>query len=116
MNLRKLIEDANLNSYKPTPVKVPEWGGIEVYVKIMDGKQRERLEYAILNKLPYRHILMIGTICDADGKCLFSEADTDEVTSLNGNAVDRICTVAYQLNTVGKEDTTKLGEALPTNT
>ena len=70
-------------------VSVPEWGG-EVFVKGMTGAERDRFEAGVISfgakskeKIDMRDLrakLCSQTICDEDGKKLFTPADVKELS------------------------------------
>jgi hypothetical protein len=104
-------------------VHVPEWGG-DVYVKGMTGAERDKFEASIVkmtgkeqtfNMTNFRAKLASMTICDEQGKRLFSDADIIELSNKSANALQRIFTVAQRLSGIGDNDVKELTEGLKAN-
>jgi len=110
-------------------VSVPEWGG-EVYVKGMTGSERDKYEADMfplrvgepkrgkirrprpINLSDLRAKLCSMTICDADGKRLFSEKDVKVLTKKSAAALQRVFVVAQRLSGITDEDIEELAEGL----
>ncbi len=107
-------------------VPVPEWGG-SVYVKGMTGLERDKFEgdiikfstggkpgksKEILNLANMRAKLCSMTICDEDGKRLFSEKDARKLGGKSAAALQRVFTKAQELSGITDEDVEELTEGL----
>ena len=101
-------------------VSVPEWGG-DVYVRGMTGKQRDAFEASIiqtrakdqtLNMVNIRAKLASMTICDEEGKRIFSDADIAELSGKSAVALQRVFVVAQRLSGIGDQDVQELAEGL----
>jgi hypothetical protein len=97
-------------------VTVPEWGG-DVLVRGMTGAERDKFESGIreqknngfvLNLANVRAKLSSLTICDEDGKRLFSEQDVQALSGKSASALQRIFAVAQKLSGIGDEDVQEL--------
>jgi hypothetical protein len=104
-------------------VEVPEWGG-EVCVKGMTGAERDKFESSIvqqkgkeqtLNMANIRAKLASMTICDAEGKRLFSEADVQALSQKSASALQRVFGVAQRLSGIGDEDVKEMAGELQAN-
>ena len=104
-------------------VPVPEWGG-EVTVKGMTGAERDKFEGSIvqtrgkdqtLNMANIRAKLASMTICDEQGKRLFTEADVQQLSAKSAQALQRIFAVAQRLSGIGEDDVKELAEGLQEN-
>jgi len=102
-------------------VPVPEWGG-DVYVKGMTGSERDRFETSIimvdgksnqkLNLADMRAKLCKETLCDVDGKKLFTQADVKELSNKSAAALQRVFKVAQRLSGLTDDDLNELSEGL----
>ena len=101
-------------------VHVPEWGG-DVYVKGMTGAERDKFESSLvvlrgksqtLNMANIRAKLASLTICDENGKRLFSEQDVQVLSQKSASALQRVFVVAQKLSRIGDEDIEELAEGL----
>ena len=89
-------------------VKVPEWGGGELYARSMRGD-----ELAALHKLlredeaAGRDLVMARMVCacacGADGELLFKPGQAEAVARKNGLALTRVFLVAERLNPLSVE-------------
>lgn len=104
-------------------VAVPEWGG-SVYVKAMNGKERDAFEASVmiqngkkqtLNMENVRAKLCSLTICDVEGKRLFSSADLLKLSEKSAAALTRVFLVAQKLSGLGDEQIEELTEGLEKN-
>lgn len=91
---------------KREEVNVPEWGpGATVFVRTMTGSERDRFEAAFLrDRSDTRARLAVATVCDEQGKLLFTPADMPAISRKSSAALDRIFAVAMRLSRIGKED------------
>ena len=101
-------------------VDVPEWGGA-VYVRSLTGAERDRFESGMIeqrgknqkmNLSNIRAKLAALTVCDEEGKRIFSSADIDELSKKSAAALDRIFAVARRLSGLGEDDVKELAEGL----
>lgn len=96
----------------PVAVETPEWGGT-IYVRPMTAAERDR--YTIvsarlagrgreIDPSEYTDLtlrLLALTICDEEGKLVFSEADIKLLAAKSGEVVDRVFRVAQSVNGIG---------------
>lgn len=105
-------------------VEVPEWGGT-VYVRALSGDERDRWEASMIDvqregdktkAIPkFDHIrssLCARTICDEQGKRLFTDADVEELGAKSAAALDRVYSVAERLSGLSAQDIEELAEGL----
>ncbi|MBA7515234.1 hypothetical protein ES705_07273 [subsurface metagenome] len=106
-------------------VDVPEWGG-HVFVRSLTGHQRDAIEAATLSyrstgtkmelgqmKLEgLRARLCAATICDEDGKTLFTESDMKALGEKSASALDRVFGVAQRISGILRGDVDELTENL----
>ena len=101
-------------------VEVPEWGG-SVYVKGMSGTERDAYESSIMeqrgnkrevNLSNFRAKLVAFSVCDEDGKLLFSQKDVAEIGKKSAAALQRVYDVATKMSAISKEDVEELTEEL----
>lgn len=104
-------------------VHVPEWGG-EVYVRGMTGAERDSFESSIIQmrgrdaNVNFRNIrakLASLTICDENGKRLFTDDDVNALAKKSAVALQRVFTVAQRLSGIGEADVKELAEGLQAN-
>ena len=115
-------EILNVNDIVVEEVQIPEWGkDATVYVKGMTGAERDKFESSLvvlrgksqtLNMANIRAKLASLTICDKDGKRLFTEADVQELSQKSASALQRVFVVAQKLSRIGDEDIEELAEGL----
>lgn len=106
-----LTADAILNAEDTgiEKVSVPEWGG-EVFIRTMTGAERDTWEMYATRQLDskgnvnIRAKLAVLTICDKDGKRLFSDSHHDQLSKKNAKALDRVYSRALKLNKLTDED------------
>ena len=101
-------------------VSVPEWGG-DVYVKGMTGAERDKFESSIVaqhgkeqsvNMANIRAKLASLTICDENGKRLFTEMDVQALSQKSAAALQRVFEVAQRLSGIGDDDVKELTEGI----
>ncbi len=84
-------------------LEVPEWCGV-VNVRVMSGIERDRWEGRLLDiekTKSYdnlRATLVAMTLCDADGKRLFDDADITALGNKSASALSRVYEVALRIN------------------
>lgn len=97
-------------------VSVPEWGG-EVYVKGLTGAERDKFESGMIenrgkdqkvNLANIRAKLASLSICDEDGKRLFTESDVQALSQKSATALQRVFEVAQKLSGLGNDDVEEL--------
>ena len=101
-------------------VALPEWGG-EVYVRALTGAERDRFEAAMIeqkgkhqtvNMEMIRARLASMTICDEQGKRLFTDGDVRGLAGKSAAALNRVFEVARRLSGLAAEDVAELAEGL----
>jgi len=102
---------------------VPEWGGT-VFVKGMTGTERDAFEASIVetrgkstsvNMRNIRAKLSAYSICDADGKLLFTEKDVKVLGEKSAAALQRVFNVASELSGISEKDIEELADDLDKN-
>lgn len=102
------------------PVVVPEFGGATVYLRAMNGKQRERFESAFAEegRSDVRASLLCHVLSDADGNLLFGENDIPAINELTASALIRLYNMAMATNAISDEQVEELAgnsSATPSN-
>jgi len=99
------------------PVSVPEWGG-DIAVRTFDGATRAQLLKPVKGgEMPpdWMERVIVATACDAAGKLLFTAADIPELSKKSAIILERIFTVAIELNGLAVDSVeAKKGELKPT--
>lgn len=99
-------------------VDVPEWGGI-VYVKSLSGTERDAYESSMIevrgknqrvNLENLRAKLAVMTVCDEDGKLLFSQKDIEVLGKKSASALNRVFKVAQRLSALTDQDVEELAK------
>ena len=94
---------------KTQAVTVKEWGG-EVLVSEMSGQQRDAWEQTLQDRDPHGRLvsprakLVIATVVNEAGECLFTDKDTEQIGKLSASSLIAICNVAQKLNKLMAED------------
>lgn len=94
-------------------VDVPEWGDF-VYVRKMNGMERDRWELMASKAVDkpstanIRASLCAMTICDDKGKRLFTDNQISNLGSKSAVALDRVFSVAKDLNRLSDDDLDEL--------
>ncbi len=85
-------------------VAIPEWNDT-VQVRALTASERDRFESmsAKGTLTDPRARMAVATLCDAEGKSLFAEADLPAVSGLSASALDRVFDVAMRLSRMGPE-------------
>jgi len=102
-----------INDLKIEKVLVPEWGGC-VYVRGMSGNERDQWEQAILETSPGERMENIRglagsySICDKDGKRLFTDHQVEALGKKSAAALDRVFAVAKRLSRLSVDDIEEL--------
>lgn len=111
------------NDIQIEAVAVPEWGG-EVYVKGMDGIERDAFEASIVrmkgasgrvNMENIRAKLAVHTICDEEGNKLFTDKDIAALGKKSAAALQRVFVVAQRLSGIGENDVKEMVDELQEN-
>lgn len=109
-----------MNDIKIEIVSVPEWGG-DVYVRNLSGHERDEFEASIverrgkkqtLNASDLRAKLAAYSICDENGKRLFSESDVRVLTTKSASSLQRVFEVAQRLSGIGDDAVSELVDDL----
>jgi len=94
---------------KTEVIDVPEWGG-SVIIREMTGKVREEFEMFVqerrgaddsLNLRGMRTLVLSQTLVDEEGNALFTKDDVAVLGDKNAAVIDRLFTVAMELNKIG---------------
>jgi hypothetical protein len=108
-------------------VDVPEWSEdkkAQVYVKGMTGAERDRFESSIVKQRGKEQVMDLAdiraklaslTICDENGKRLFTDADTKALGQKSASALQRVFGIAQRLSGIGDEDVKELAEGVKTD-
>ena len=98
----------------PRRVEVPEWPGIEVYIRPISAKTREEYEQFVQRTEDYgklRAKLCAMAICDAEGNRTFDEnKDLADLADLDSLPIERIFDAVTEMNGMGKEDLEEAGK------
>ena len=93
-------------------VDVPEWGG-KVKVRMMTGTERDSFEQSIMktegkeivrDMANMRAKLLVRTICNEDGKRIFTDKDIDVIGGKSAAALVKVFEVAQRLNKLSASD------------
>lgn len=90
-------------------VAIPEMGG-SVFVRTMTAGERDRyeLEHFRNKDRDVRARLAAYTVCDADGKLLFTPTDIPALSAGSAAVLSRIFNVAVRLNHLTPDDVAEL--------
>ena len=104
-------------------VEVPEWGG-EVWVRGMTGSERDAFEASIIfpdrksgeaGKVDMKDLrakLCAKSMCNEEGKLIFSESDVKALSQKSAVALQRVFKVAQKLSGIGDDDLEDMKESL----
>ena len=97
---------------KREELPIPEWGG-SVFVRTLTASERDQFEDRVLadkktTKRDIRALLAVASVCDEQGKPLFTPADVPQLGRKSAAALDRIFDVAMRLSRIGKQDVEEL--------
>ncbi len=115
---REQILDAD--DIKSEVVEVPEWGG-SVMVIAMDGTVRDKFESSLMKGKGKNQVLDMSnirakvcalSICDEQGRLVFSTTDVKELGKKSAAALSRVFSVAQELSGISKDDLDDYTEAL----
>lgn len=107
MSIREAIDHAQ--DCKTEAVEVPEWS-TTVYVKMLTGEERERVERDISKAAkteqgPVIARLVCATLCEADGKLVYEyPREVGQLNKKSMKVLQRLFDVALKLNALGKDD------------
>ncbi len=85
-------------------VEVPQWGGVKLLVKGMNGRARARFLKASANngQVDFERFypeLLIATVHDPESEePVFATADRDALNNKSGSALDQLASVAMRLS------------------
>jgi len=108
----------NVTDIEIEEVEVPEWGGT-VFVKGLTGTERDAYESSMIenrgknramNLENLRAKLAVMTICDQEGKRLFTERDVKKLGEKSASALQRVFKVAQRLSGLTEEDVDELSK------
>lgn len=94
-------------------VDVPEWDGF-VYIRVMSGVDRDRWELRVEKGVDspstanIRASLCAVTMCDENGKRLFTDNQINALGEKSAKALDRVFTKAREVNKISDSDIEEL--------
>ncbi len=112
MAILKRDDILQANDLEKELVSVPEWGG-EMYVRTMTGEERDQMEAAMIrrngkkqdiNLANFRARLAAATMCDENGRAIFSVEDVAALGQKSALALGRVVEVAMRLNGISQRD------------
>lgn len=97
-----------------TSVEVPEWGGT-VCLRAMSVGERDRYENEFIKNKDkgvdnFRTKFLAATICDEDGKLLFSQQDVQELSKKSITVMQRLWNESMKHNALGNDDVEELAK------
>jgi len=101
------------NGARVMKVSVPEWGEDgEVFIRVCSGVARDRFEERaarakLSGKIDYvgaKVGLVVGSLCDKDGKLLFKYGDEAAVNDLDSDVLDRLFCEVQDFSGLGVGD------------
>src|SRR3990167_2679192 len=101
-----------VNDLSTKTVSVPEWKG-EVIIKMMTGAERDQFEDSLFEgrgkdrKSNYKNLrakLLSMCLVGEDGKRIFSDRDVEALGGKSAKALDRLYSVAAELNGIGAKE------------
>ena len=93
-------------------VPIPEWKG-DVIIKMMTGTERDQFEDSLFEgrgkdrKSNYKNLrakLLSMCLVGEDGKRLFSDKDIESLGGKSAKALDRLYTIATEINGIGAKE------------
>ena len=93
-------------------VPIPEWKG-DVIIKMMTGTERDQFEDSLFEgrgkdrKSNYKNLrakLLSMCLVGEDGKRLFSDRDIESLGGKSAKVLDRLYTIATELNGIGAKE------------
>lgn len=102
------------NNNKVRTQEVEVWGGT-VLVAAMSAKAKDMFERMVtsttgINTENIRAKLVAATVVDGEGNLMFTEKDIEELGKLSCHDLDKIVSVAQELNVISDEDVNKLAK------
>lgn len=100
----------NFNDIKVQEISIPEWNNAKLFLRVLSGYERDRLEAEIqnggkMNLVNFRAKMAFLSLCDKDGKRIFTdEKDIAELSKKSSVALSRIFDVATTLNKMSNDD------------
>jgi hypothetical protein len=120
-----VLNKAEILAAKDTKIQkmpVPEWGeGAEICVRSLTALERDQFEASLVTfkdgtptpKIEnYRSRLCALSICDEDGKRLFTDSEIQDLGKKSGEVLDRIASVANELSHLNEKAIKKAAEVL----
>ena len=101
-----------VNDLTTRVVPIPEWKG-DVIIKMMTGTERDQFEDSLFEgrgkdrKSNYKNLrakLLSMCVVGEDGKRLFSDKDIESLGGKSAKALDRLYTIATELNGIGAKE------------
>lgn len=117
LNRKQILEVNDLTS---RTIPVPEWGG-DVIIKMMTGTERDLFEDSLFEgrgkdrKSNYKNLrakLLTMCLVGEDGKRLFSDKDIESLGGKSAKALDRLYSIAAELNGIGAKEEEELTKNL----
>lgn len=103
MSIRDNILNAKVKKLHEVSITDPEWGVDTLYIKLMNGRERLAFQKEAQKMkgndeslvIPF---VLIHTVCDEEGKPIFSSDDSEAILNLNGTEVDKLFTASLKVN------------------
>ncbi len=100
-------------------VAVPEWGG-EVWVRVMDGTDRDSLETSCQSKedepaANFRAKVLVRSLCASDNTRLFEDDDAEALGKKSIVALERVFEVATRINALSAKVVEDVAKNLPSD-
>lgn len=88
-------------------VAVPEWGGT-VLIRQLTGRDRDALEQRIQRGGNIRAYVAAISLCDENGRRIFTDGDIDKLGEKSAAALDRIMNAVSKANFLAADDVGEL--------
>jgi hypothetical protein len=121
MNLTSKEAILGQSDKKIQALEVPEWGAMTVYIRVMNGRDRDEFEGFFARQRAaakkkgqeffpdnFRSVVAAFTLCDTEGKRIFSLDDVDALGEKSSDALDRIAEAACKLNKLTDQEVSEL--------
>lgn len=105
MGLRETIERAADRPVVKEPV--PEWG-CDVYLRVWGGREQDEYEAMVLSRRGpddaivdprgLRAWVLVRTLCDADGRRIFTDDEAEVLNEKNARVISRLAERAMAVN------------------
>jgi hypothetical protein len=91
----------NCKDFEIKALEVKEWGG-EINIRTYSIKHRDLLEQAMMDKKVdgLSSKMFMYSVCDVDGKLMFSEKDFQVICEKNGKVMNRIIKQIAEFNRI----------------